>query len=118
VRWTGVALGLLVVPSIWWVLSTIGANVSETVLTKAQHRLVTAGPYAWVRHPLYAVGIVLFLSVALIAANWFILLWTALTAAAVRFVVIPQEEANLIAAFGDAYRTYQGRTGALLPRLG
>jgi protein-S-isoprenylcysteine O-methyltransferase Ste14 len=31
--------------------------------------------------------------------------------------VIPVEEQQLVRAFGDAYRDYQGRSGALFPRL-
>ena len=42
------------VPSAWWLFSNLGKNVSETVLTKSDHSLVTTGPYRWVRHPLYA----------------------------------------------------------------
>lgn len=117
-RWTGVALGLLTVPSIYWVLTTLGTNVSETVLTKPEHQLVTTGPYRWVRHPLYAVGIALFLSIALMAANWFILLWTVVALVALRLVVIPREEGELVARFGDGYREYQRGTGSLLPSFG
>lgn len=116
-RWTGVALGLLVVPSIYWILTALGTNVSETVLTKPQHRLVTTGPYRWVRHPLYTVGIALFLAIALMAANWFILLWAVVAVIAVRLVVIPREEAQLVAKFGDDYRRYRTGTGSLLPSL-
>jgi protein-S-isoprenylcysteine O-methyltransferase Ste14 len=114
-RWIGAALGVLVVPFSWWVLTSLGSNVSETVLTKERHQLVTAGPYRFVRHPLYLDGIVLFASIGLMAANWFILLFAALVVIGVRAVIIPQEEQNLIAAFGDAYRDYRTRTGALLP---
>jgi protein-S-isoprenylcysteine O-methyltransferase Ste14 len=117
VRWTGVALGGLVVPSVYWVLTSLGENVSETVLTKRQHRLVTAGPYRWVRHPLYTVGIALFVSIALMAANWFILAWAGAALAAVRLVVVPREEAQLVAIFGDDYRRYRRETGSLVPAL-
>lgn len=117
VRWIGVALGCLVVPSVYYVLTALGANVSETVLTKQQHELVTTGPYRWVRHPLYVVGIGLFISIGLMAANWFMILWASIAAIAIRFVVIPREEAHLVAAFGNEYLEYRGRTGALLPFL-
>lgn len=114
-RWVGVGLGAVVVPSVYWVLTTLGTNVSETVLTKQQHRLVTTGPYRWVRHPLYTVAIALFASLGLMAANWFILLWTVVALIAVRVVVIPREEAQLVAKFGDEYRRYRSETGSLLP---
>ena len=115
--WIGVALGLLTVPAVYWVLTTLGANVSETVLTKQRHQLVTTGPYRWVRHPLYSAGIALFLSIGLMAANWFILLWTVIALAAMRLVIIPREEGQLVLMFGDEYRRYRDRTGSLLPLL-
>lgn len=118
VRWTGVALGLLVVPSVYWVLTTLGSSVSETVLTKPHHQLVTTGPYRWVRHPLYATAVAMFFSIALMAANWFMLLWAVVAVAGLYLVVIPREEANLVAAFGESYRRYRRQTGALWPRLG
>jgi len=116
-RWLGVALGVAVLPAVYWVLHTLGPNVSETVLTKEHHQLVTTGPYRWVRHPLYVVGIGLFSSVGLMAANAFILAWTVVALIAVRFVVVPREESALVAKFGEDYRRYQARTGALLPKL-
>jgi len=115
VQWIGVALGVLVVPSVYWVLTALGANVSETVLTKRDHQLVTSGPYRWIRHPLYTTGIALFASIGLMAANWFVLLWTVIALIAVRIVVIPREEAHLMETFGDAYRRYRSKTGAMLP---
>lgn len=115
-RWIGLALGVLTVPAVYWVLTTLGANVSETVLTKHQHQLVTTGPYRWVRHPLYTTGITLFLSLGLMAANWFILLWALVALVGVRLLIIPREEAELLLRFGDDYRRYRDRTGTLLPR--
>jgi protein-S-isoprenylcysteine O-methyltransferase Ste14 len=115
-QWIGAALGGLTVPGVYWVLSTLGANVSETVLTKQQHQLVTTGPYGWVRHPLYSVGVALFLSIGLMAANGFIMLWTLMALGGLRWLIIPREEAGLITRFGDEYRRYRERTGSLWPR--
>ncbi|MGH7482683.1 MAG: isoprenylcysteine carboxylmethyltransferase family protein [Longimicrobiales bacterium] len=114
-RWIGVGLGFAVVPAVYWTMSTLGPSVSETVLTKPHHRLITTGPYRWVRHPLYSSAIALLLAVGLMAANWFILLWTAIALAGIRVMIIPREEANLVAVFGDEYRRYALRTGVLLP---
>lgn len=116
-RWLGVALGLLAVPGALWVFASLGRNVSETVLTKAHHTLVTTGPYRWIRHPLYATGGVLVLAVGLMAASWFILLFALIALATIRLVVVPLEERELEAKFGDAYRRYRERTGALVPRV-
>lgn len=118
-RWTGVGLGACVVPSVYWVLSALGSNVSETVLTKDRHELVTtAGPYRWIRHPLYTTGIALFAAVGLIAANWFVLGMASIALLAIRTVVVPREERELVARFGSSYEEYKRRTGAMAPRVG
>lgn len=116
-RAVGAVTGLLTVPAAYWVFSSLGRQVSETVLTKQQHELVTTGPYRWIRHPLYATGSTLFLAIGLMAANWFILLFAFLALVGVRLVVIPLEERELVGKFGDRYRAYMRRTGALVPRL-
>lgn len=114
-RWAGVMLGVLVIPSIFWVLKSLGRNVSETVLTKSNHELVTVGPYRWIRHPLYTTGITLLLAVGLMAANVVILSFAVLVAVMIRFVVIPPEETALQNKFGEVYRRYMTHTGRLLP---
>lgn len=116
-RVVGVALGVATVPCVYWVLTSLGKNVSETVLTKPTHELVTIGPYRWIRHPLYTTGLALLLAVGLMAANVALLLLTGLTALLIRFVVIPPEEEALQRRFGERYRHYMMRTGRLGPRL-
>jgi protein-S-isoprenylcysteine O-methyltransferase Ste14 len=114
IRWIGVALGGLAIPLVYWVFTTFGAGASQAALSQQKH-LVTTGPYRWVRHPMYAVGIALFVSLGIIAANWFILLWAMVILAALLFVAIPREETRLVAMFGDEYRDYIGRAGSFLP---
>jgi protein-S-isoprenylcysteine O-methyltransferase Ste14 len=117
IRWLGVLGGLLTIPAAAWVLRSLGHNVSETVLTKREHQLVMAGPYRWVRHPLYTTGIMLFAAIGLMDSSWFILFMTLVTALLIRLLVIPAEERALVEKFGDPYRTYMSRTGRLLPRV-
>ena len=117
-RWIGVALGVCVVPAVHLVLTALGSNVSETVLVKERHELVTsAGPYRWIRHPLYTTGIALFVSLGLMASNWFILVMALIALVLIRVVVVPREEKELVTRFGSAYEVYQRRTGAMSPRL-
>ena len=104
---------MLMVPAAWWVFSSIGRNVTETVLTKADHALVTTGPYRWIRHPLYTMGGALFVAVGLMSASWFILGVACLAVALLRVVIVPREEHALIAKFGDEYRAYMNRTGVV-----
>jgi len=116
VRWLGVGIGVLCVPMIYWLFSSIGNSISPTSATRKQHTLVTSGPYRWVRHPLYTVGSSLFVAFGMMADNWFIaaLGMLAFVAMASR---TPKEEANLIEKFGDEYREYMKHTGRYLPKL-
>lgn len=116
-RWIGAALALASVPMVYWVLSTLGANVSETVLTKREHALVTGGPYRWVRHPLYSTGLMLFFGIGLMNQSWLVLAMSLVTMVGILTIVLPREEAHLLALFGEDYRALMRRTGRLLPRV-
>jgi protein-S-isoprenylcysteine O-methyltransferase Ste14 len=117
IRWVGLVLGVLTVPAVHWVLRALGQNVSETVLTKEHHQLVTGGPYRWVRHPLYTSGLALFFALGLMAGSWFVLLATLIAFGLLRVLVIPREEQALLAKFGEGYWNYMQRTGRLVPRV-
>jgi protein-S-isoprenylcysteine O-methyltransferase Ste14 len=115
-RWSGAGLGAASLPLAHWVFSSIGENITPTVRTRKDHELVTRGPYRWVRHPLYSMGTTFFVSLGLLAANWFMGL-ASLSVLVMLLVRLPKEEARLIERFGDEYRAYAERTGRLLPRL-
>jgi protein-S-isoprenylcysteine O-methyltransferase Ste14 len=114
-RAAGAVLGLLVLPGTYWVFSSIGQNVSETVLP--DHALVQHGPYRWVRHPLYTTGALLLLALGLMLSSWLILALAIIAFAIFRWFVVPLEERQLEQTFGDRYRAYARGTGAMLPRL-
>lgn len=116
-RWAGLVLGASAVPMALWVFRSIGTNVSETVLTKGEHELVTHGPYRWVRHPLYATGSALFVGIGLMSANGFILVFAIAVPILLRLFVIPIEEQELVRKFDGAYERYRTQTGRLLPRF-
>jgi protein-S-isoprenylcysteine O-methyltransferase Ste14 len=52
-RWSGFILiavrGVLFV----WTFQTLGKTLTDTVVTRKEHTLVTTGPYRYVRHPFY-----------------------------------------------------------------
>ncbi len=99
-----------------WTQRSLGRNVSTTVIIRADHELITSGPYRWVRHPLYVLGTLFYLSLSLIAASWFLLAGLLL---GLIFVALrtPKEEAMLTEHFGNAYRDYQRRTGRYFPKV-
>lgn len=116
-RWLGVGLGVLSTMGIYWLFSSIGSGITPTSATRKEHKLVTSGPYRWVRHPLYTFGSSLFIAFGMMADNWFIALLGILAFIAMT-IRTPKEEANLIEKFGDEYRDYMKRTGRYLPKFG
>jgi len=115
-RWMGVGLCLIAGLLLVWMFRSLGRNLTDTVVTRKEHTLVTTGPYRWVRHPLYSSAALAIVGNSLVAANWFFF-----AAGCLMFLLLVirtrKEEENLIARFGDEYRKYMQRTGRFVPRL-
>lgn len=50
VRWCGVPLGVATALLVVSVFCTLGDNITDTVVTRKKHQLVTHGPYRWESH--------------------------------------------------------------------
>ena len=116
VRWAGVGLGAIAGGLLVWTLRSLGTNLTDTVVTRRAHTLVTTGPYRWVRHPFYVAAALVLLANAVAAANWFILL-TGCLAVVLLVVRTRIEEHKLLERFGEPHRAYMERTGRFLPRV-
>ena len=116
VRPAGAILGLCSVPFLYWTLSTLAKNLTDTVAIRKHHTLVTSGPYRWVRHPYYLSLLLLVCGTSLAAANWFIGA-TGLIVFCLLAIRAPIEERKLTERFGEEYRSYMKRTGGFFPRL-
>jgi len=123
VRWTLDVLGGLLLAGgcllYLWGLRALGAMFAPSsgfgVALFAGHQLITAGPYAFVRHPMY-LGVML--------AAWGSLLlyrtWAVLAFSIIMFglaVRARREERVLSDEFGEAWRAYAARVPAWFPRL-
>jgi len=115
-RLVGLPLGFFALAWLFWMLRTLGPNLTDTVTVRASATLVTGGPYRWARHPMYLSVAILELSCSLITANAFIAIAGALCVAML-MKRTPTEEAKLVERFGEAYRQYARRTGRFLPRF-
>lgn len=72
-------------------------------------RLVTGGPFAWSRNPIYLGNTALMIAIGLVAGSvWFILL-AIVAAFAVTELAIKREERHLAALFGEEYGAYRSR---------
>ncbi|MEO7502745.1 MAG: isoprenylcysteine carboxylmethyltransferase family protein [Gemmatimonadaceae bacterium] len=115
-RWTGAFVFVIGLAFLTWTLRSLGTNLTDTVVTRKAHTLVTQGPYRWVRHPFYDAMALFILAMALLAANWFMLI-----SGAVVFILLgirsATEEAHLSERFGEPYQTYRDNTGRFFPKL-
>lgn len=105
------AIGLLFAV---WARRFLGRNWSATVTIKEGHELVTGGPYALVRHPIYSGLLLAFAGSALAIGEWRALLALALAALAL-WRKMRLEERWMRQRFGEAYEAYARRVPALVP---
>ena len=78
--------------------------------------LTTTGPYAIVRHPMYAGYLFVFAGLCPLTLHLLALL--SLLAMPGQIAIALVEEASLEARYGATYRAYAARTGRFRPRLG
>src|SRR5262249_23563694 len=72
-RWVGLAVAMCA-GILWsWTVHTLGKNLTDTVVTRKEHSLVTTGPYRWVRHPFYTACAIGMVGGSLAMANWYFL---------------------------------------------
>lgn len=115
-RWFGVGLGIGSVFLLFWVHRTLGRNFAAPGIIQARQTLITTGPYHWVRHPMYVTFFTISVTVALVTANWIIIIMCLLFGVLLPSV-IQIEEQTLLEKFGESYRVYAERTGRFFPRL-
>jgi protein-S-isoprenylcysteine O-methyltransferase Ste14 len=116
-RWCGIAMVCCSGALVAWTFHNLGTNLTDTVVTRRDHRLVTSGPYRFVRHPFYVAFVVGIVGVSVAMTNWFIAV-AALIPIGFLAARTDIEEAKLIERFGDDYREYMRRVGRFVPRIG
>jgi protein-S-isoprenylcysteine O-methyltransferase Ste14 len=80
-RWAGFCLGLASLALLAWTQATLGKQWSAQLQLRAGHQLVTDGPYARVRHPMYTALCGFAAGLALVSAQWGFVLLAVVTAA-------------------------------------
>lgn len=99
-----------------WARDVLGRHWSGRVIVQDHHQLVTAGPYAYVRHPLYTGLLIAITGTTLISGDLGSLLGF-LFAIGYFALKAEREEVILETEFGAIYANYRARTGGLLPRI-
>lgn len=111
----GVTLCALGVALAIWARVYLGSNWGMPMALKEQPELVTRGPYAFVRHPIYT-GIILAILGTAVAET---ILWLIPLAVAIAYFAYSarSEERLMVQEFPEQYRAYQKRTKMLVPFL-
>ena len=116
-----VALGAIIFALALWVFrrshKDLGRNWSITLEIRDQHRLVSTGLYAVIRHPMYTSFLLMALGQAFLLANWVAGLVGLVGFAVLFFLRVDKEERMMLDTFGPEYRAYIGRTKRLIPHL-
>jgi protein-S-isoprenylcysteine O-methyltransferase Ste14 len=97
-----------------WARVYLGRNWSGVVTIKADHELITTGPYGLVRHPIYSGLALAFVGSALGLGQWRGVLAVALALIAIAHRIIV-EERFMREQFGAAYDVYAQRVRAFVP---
>ena len=97
-----------------WARTHIGTNWSGTVTLKQDHELVTTGPYAIVRHPIYT-GLLLALAGSAMARGELRGLLAVVIATLALWRKLRLEERWMREQFGEKYDAYRRRVSALIP---
>jgi protein-S-isoprenylcysteine O-methyltransferase Ste14 len=115
-RWMGFVLGILSVAFMTWTQLTLDTQWSAQLQLRKDHHLITTGPYARIRHPLYASTFGWGVALSLLTANW---IFVAVSVLAIAGLIVrtPKEEQMMIDAFGDEYKVYMQRTGRFFPKF-
>lgn len=97
-------------------LATAGLSWNPSVALQSETQaLVTSGPYALARHPLYT-SVLLMSLFSLLLGWWVVSTVFALAFAYFLVVRIPAEDRLMERQFGDEWRKWRDRTGAVLPK--
>ena len=101
----------------WTGVAALGRHWRIDAGLNPDHQLVRSGPYRFVRHPIYASMLCLFLGTGLIVTPWYVLV----PAIAIFLVGIEIrvriEDALLASQFGDDFSAYKRNVPAYVPWL-
>jgi len=113
-RFLGVLIYLLALGWIYWSFTTLGKQHSAEVTIQEDHRIITEGPYRWVRHPMY-LGLIVFPAGAGLAFGSWVGIALPLLLAGLFVWRIGDEEMLMQREFGERWEAYCQRTWRLLP---
>lgn len=106
----GIGFGIAGLALIAWAVIALLSHGTTVMPDRTSTALVTSGPYALLRNPIYLGELLILLSLAEISkSSWFLAAAAAFAALVTPLQIVP-EERHLEARFGEAYLSYKART--------
>jgi len=110
----------LAVASVWLIasaVSTLGKQWAVAARLVEGHQLITAGPYRFVRNPIYTGMLGMLVATGLAMEHWAALIVAVVLFAVGLVIRVRSEEKLLRAAFGKEFDDYATRVPAVLPGI-
>ena len=98
-----------------WAVASLGRRFRRVVAIDADHEIVTAGPYRWLRHPAYTGALVTFVGLGLALDNAVAVALCAFLPIWGYLYRIRVEERELELALGEPYRAFAVGRKRLIP---
>ena len=114
----GLALSALGLVALLWSQASMGDSLRIGVDPSERTALVTAGPFRWVRNPIYSAMLVYVAGVALLVPNAASLIALGVLAVGLDLHVRLVEEPYLVATHGGSYASYAAGVGRFVPGVG
>jgi len=114
-RWIAAVCAVicLLLTSVCW--SRMGTHWRMDISLKGEEELITDGPFRHVRHPIYALSMLLMICSAVVVPTLPMLV-VAIAHLVLNYFKARNEENHLLAVHGDLYRRYLARTGRFFPK--
>jgi protein-S-isoprenylcysteine O-methyltransferase Ste14 len=116
-RWVGLVLTWAGVAFAVWAIVTLGRHYDLVPEVHQDHELVRAGPYRFVRHPVYTGLAIHFAGACLATGNLLLIAGTLLVTYPAFYLRARAEERLLRDRLGAAYDEYARQVGMLVPLL-
>jgi protein-S-isoprenylcysteine O-methyltransferase Ste14 len=101
---------------VWCVWNFAAVGRGTPGLWDAPSRVVAAGPYRWVRNPIYVAALVIVLGEAWLFTSPWLLAYAGIMAVFFHLFVTGYEERTLRRRFGDTYLEYRSTVPRWIPR--
>jgi protein-S-isoprenylcysteine O-methyltransferase Ste14 len=112
--WIGLVLCVAGLAFCIWARFTLGRNWSGVVTLMGGHELITRGPYAWVRHPIYTGLLTMFVATLIVLGHIAGLIAVPFVFVSI-WIKLRYEEKLMLQKFPDEYAAYQQRVKRIIP---